>query len=273
MNEIDPVDLRSFSENNKNEMRRMLDDSMMYDYHPIQKNSRLFKFILYTTKVEIKSNSLMKMIYSTSLFEFALWIVGLLLFIASPRNMYLIWVLIIHPVKAIFGLRVLDSMPKTYEIIENLARNPNFEEEKILELISTQIRETFIERWSQNRMKLLWYLISTILALIIDIIIFIVQVVVFGNKNLILMQTSLLFIILVYISKFNSFKKKIIIHIRLFIFLVSDIVYFLWFITLNYSFPDYMIDPIKKAIFGSITELKALVFSVFRKNRDESAIN
>jgi hypothetical protein len=91
-------------------------------------------------------------------------------------------------------------MPKTYEIIENLAKNPNFEEDKILELISQQIREAFMERWGQNRMKMLWYLISTILALIIDIIIFIVQLVIFGNKDMFIMQTALLFIIFVFIS-------------------------------------------------------------------------
>lgn len=56
-------------------------------------------------------------------------------------------------------------------------------------------------------------------------------------------------------------------------FLVSDVVYFLWFLTLSFTFPDYMIDPIKKAIFGSINELKSVVASIFKKNRDESAIN
>jgi hypothetical protein len=200
MSDLDQVDMKSF-EQKKDEGRRMLDDSMVDDYSPIQKNSRLFKFILYTSKVEIKSNSLMKMIYSTSLFEIALWLVGLLLFISSPGNMYLIFVLSIHPFKGILGLIILSSMPKTYEIIENLARNPNFEEEKILDLISAQIRETFIERWTQNKNKLLWYLISTAVSLIIDFIIFIVQIVVFGNNDWFLMQTSLLFIIIVFIGK------------------------------------------------------------------------
>jgi hypothetical protein len=34
-----------------------------------------------------------------------------------------------------------------------------------------------------------------------------------------------------------------------------------------------MIEPIKKAIFGSMNELKMMVFAVFKKPRDESAIN
>ncbi len=201
MNDLDPVDLRSFDENKKDEDKRMLDDSLMDDYNPIQKNSRLFKFILYTSKIEIKSNSLIKMIYSTSLFEIALWLVGLLLFISSPGNMYLILVLCVHPFKGILGLFILGSMPKTFEIIENLAKNPNFEEDKILDMITSQIRETFLERWTQNKNKLLWYLISTIFCLVVDFVIFIVQICMFGNDDWFLMQTSLLFIIIVFIGK------------------------------------------------------------------------
>ena len=202
MNDIDPVDLRSFDGEKNNEGKRMLDDSIVEDFSPIQKNSKLFKFILYTTKVEIKANSLMKLMYSTSLLEMALWLVGLLLFFSSPGNMYLIWVLIVHPVKAFIGMQILDTMPKTYEIIENLAKNPNFEEDKIMELISAQIRETFLERWTQNKNKLLWYLITTIICLLTDVVIFIVQIVIFGRDQWFLMQTSLLFIIIIFASKF-----------------------------------------------------------------------
>ena len=201
MNDIDHVDLNSFNEGKSNEVKRMLDDSTLEEFNPIQKNSKLFKFILYTSKVEIKSNSLIKLIYTTSLLEMALWIVGLLLFFSSPGNIYLIWVLIIHPVKALLGLQILDAMPKTYEIIENLARNPNFEEDKIMELIAAQIRETFLERWTQNKKKLLLYLLTTILCLLVDIIIFIVQIVVFGKPNWFLMETSLLAIIIIFFSK------------------------------------------------------------------------
>lgn len=200
MNDIDHTDLKSFDDKN-NEVKRMLDDSNIEDFSPIQKNSKLFKFILYTSKIEIKSNSLIKLIYNTSLLEVCLWIVGLLLFFSSPGNMYLIWVLIVHCAKAFLGLQIVDCMPKTYEIIENLARNPNFEEDKIMELIQTQVREVFLERWTQNKGKLMWYLISNIVCLVVDTIIFIVQIIIFGNENLFLMQTSLLFIIIIFFSK------------------------------------------------------------------------
>jgi len=200
MTDID-IDLRSFSADKKDEDRRMLDYSMVDDYVPIQKNSRLFKFILYTSKVEIKSNSLIKMIYTTSLCEFALWLVGLLIFLSSPKNLFLIWVLIIHVAKSILGLVLLNSIPKTYEIIENVAKNPNFEEDKIIDLIQSQIRETFVQRWTENKRKLLYYLLCTVFSFITDIVIFLVQIYVFGNPSWFLMQTSLLLIILVFLGK------------------------------------------------------------------------
>lgn len=201
MNEMNEIELDGLSVSKKEQVN-LLESSIMDDYHPIQKNSRLFKFILYASKVEIKSNSLMKMIYSSSLFEIALWAVCLLLFISAPDCLYLIWVLIIHVVKGILGLQILNRMPKTYEIIENLAKNPNFEEDKIIDLIQAQIRETFIDRWTQNKNKLLWYLIANIICLIIDLVIFAIQIIIFGNKTNFLMQTVLLFIIIIFMSKF-----------------------------------------------------------------------
>jgi hypothetical protein len=199
MNELNEIDLEGLDDTKKNENKRMLsfDED---NYQPIQKNSRLFKFILYTSKIEIKSNSLMKLVYNTSLFEIFLWIIGFLMFMVVPGKLYLIWVLIGHLLKGILGLILLSHIPKTYEIIENLSKNPNFEEDKIMDLIHTQIRETFLERWTANRRKLLLYLIATIVSLVIDLIIFIVQICLFGNPNYFLMESTFLSIVFVFIS-------------------------------------------------------------------------
>jgi hypothetical protein len=200
MNELNEIDLEGLDNTKKDEGKRML--SFAEDnYQPIQKNSRLFKFILYTSKVEIKSNSLMKLVYNTSLFEIFLWIIGFLMFMVIPSKLYLIWVLIGHMVKGILGIVLLNHMPKTYEIIENLSKNPNFEEDKIMDMINTQIRETFLERWNANRRKLLFYLIATIFSLVVDIVIFIVQICLFGNPDYFLMEATFLSIVFVFISK------------------------------------------------------------------------
>ena len=46
--------------NNKNEIS-LISESTVDEYVPIQKNSKLFKFILFTSKVEIKFNSLIRL--------------------------------------------------------------------------------------------------------------------------------------------------------------------------------------------------------------------
>ena len=217
----------------------LISEAVSYDFEPIQKDGKLFKFILYTTKVEIKFNSLIRLIYNTSIFEMAMWVLGFLLFIASPKDMYLIWFLVVHIAKGAIGLILLNNMPKTYEILENVAKNPNFDESKIIELIEKEIKDFFIIKWGESKNKFFLYLVSTIACLVIDLIIFIAQVSAFGKDEWLLMQTCMLFTILVFI--------------------ITDVIYFLWFFTLQFTFPPEIMNPIKKAIFGSIEDLSTLV--------------
>ena len=131
--------------------------SSLNDFHPIQKNAELFKFILITTKVEIKFNSLIKLIYNTSLYEIFSWAITFCLFLTSPKDMYHTWILTVHILKVVLGLILLNKMPKTFEIIENIAKNPNFNEDKIIDLIKKEIKETFLIKWGENKGKFLAY--------------------------------------------------------------------------------------------------------------------
>ena len=242
----------NFGYNNKNEIS-LISESTVDEYVPIQKNSKLFKFILFTSKVEIKFNSLIRLIYYTSLFEIGLWFIGFLLFVATPREMYLIWILIVHIVKGVLGLKLLYNMPRTYEILENVAKNPNFEEDKIIELIQKQIQDSFLLKWENNKNRFFAYLVCTIVCVIIDFIIFIAQVTSFGKDQWLLMQTCILTIIVVFI--------------------ISDVVYFLWFFTLKFTFPEEILQPIQKAIFGSVSGLKTYAMNYIRRGNDNQNNN
>jgi len=189
------------SSNSAKDQVNLLDESIHNNYEPVHKNAKLLKFILYTTKFEIKSNSLIKMIFTTSLLELCLWFIGFLLFLSSPGTMYLIMILIIHPFKAIAGFILLNNLPKTYEIIENVSRNPNFKEEEIMNLIKEQTKEMFMQRWTDKKRNLMFYFIVTIVALVFDVVIFIVHIVLFGNLSILLMESTMLFIILIFLSK------------------------------------------------------------------------
>ena len=217
----------------------LISDAVSQDFQPIQKDGKLFKFILYTTKVEIKFNSLIRLIYNTSILEIALWVLGFTLFVASPKDMYLIWILIVHIAKGILGMTLLKRMPKTYEILENVAQNPNFDENKIIDLIEMEIKDSFINKWQQNKNLFFFYLLSNYVNLAIDVIIFIAQIVAFGKDEWLLMQTCMIMTIL--------------------IFIIIDVIYFLWFFTLQFTFPPEIMNPVKKAISGSIEDLTKLV--------------
>ena len=211
------------------------------EIEPVQKNGKLFKFILMTAKVEIKFNSLIKLIYNTSFYELTLWIITFLLFISSPKDMYYTWILIVHVIKAIFGFILLNKMPKTFEIIENVSKNPNFNEDKIIDLIKKEIKESFIISWGENKGKFLSYLIITIICFGIDFILNIIQIIKFGKNEWLLRQTCMLF--------------------SLIIFIIMDVIYFIWFLTLKFSLPDDIISSIRKAIIGSIDDLKLYVYN------------
>ena len=50
-------------------------------------------------------------------------------------------------------------------------------------------------------------------------------------------------------------------------------IYFLWFVTLKFSLPEYMITPIKNAIMGSGMELKNLAGAMLKREKIEENNN
>lgn len=192
------IDLGYF-ESKTNEDCNIL-ESLYEEYSPIQQKRTLFKFLLYTAKVEIKVNSLQKMIYQASLYEMGIWFVGFLLFISNPSQLFYIWFLVFHLPRSTLGFMLLRCMPKTYEIFEQLAQNPNLDEENIITMLKTQIRESFIIRWNDHKLTFLFYLIATLVCTTIDLITLIAIVVIFGKDNYILMEICLLFVTIALLS-------------------------------------------------------------------------
>ena len=242
------------SYNNKNEISLISDETNVEQYVPIQKNTKLFKFILYTTKIEVKFNSIVKFVYNISILEIAIWIAGLFIFFSKPSDLFLIWFSIVHIPKGALGLCLLNVMPKTYEIMENVAKNPEYDEKKITEQINNQIKEMFISRFSEKKCYFYAYLICNIICLVIDFILLIAYFfIVFGDDDWILMQTCMLFIMVIY--------------------LLSDVIYFLWYFTLQFSLPEEMIDPIKSAMFGSMKKLAEYINKKFGNNNNDNNAN
>jgi hypothetical protein len=229
----------SSSNSSNKQDKNLLDETCVDDYQPVQKNTKLLKLILYASKVEIKSNSFIKMVFSISLLELGLWMVSLLLFIASPKTLYLIWVLFLHVGKAVLGLILITNMPKTYEIMDELYKREDIEEERFVEILESLTNQIFMERWKENRIKLFIYFILNILCMVSDSAIFALQLILYGNLNYFLMQITLMFIIIV--------------------FFISDVIYFLWFVTIRFTFPEFMVNPIINAIIGLLKDLRSII--------------
>ena len=57
------------------------------------------------------------------------------------------------------------------------------------------------------------------------------------------------------------------------IFLLSDVIYFLWYFTLQFSLPEELIDPIKSAMFGSMKKLAEYINKKFGNNNNDNNAN
>ena len=218
-----------------NEKMSLISDTFHFP-EPIQKNSKLFKYILYATKIEIKFNSIVRLVYNTSIFEIYLWVLCFCLCLTAPKEMYYTWILTIHIAKGILGLILLNGMPKTFEIIENISKYPNFNENKIMDLIKNDLEYSFMIKWKENKAKFLVYLILNISCCVIDLALFFACLSDYLKKQSMISFIVMLFAIATYF--------------------VSDVIYFLWIYTLTFTFPPDVTNYISRAIIGSIDSLQ-----------------
>lgn len=171
------------------------------EFVPVHKNEKLFKMILNSTKIELKLNSFISLVYISSNTEIILWLISLILFIFSPESFFLAWLLAIHIGRAIVGLVTINAIPKTYEIIERISNCQNFEESKINSIIYEEIKKSLSTDWENNKKLLLTYFIMTISASLIDFGIFIAHVVMHSNHDQIAYNSIMIIISFILLCK------------------------------------------------------------------------
>ena len=171
------------------------------EFVPVQKNEKLFKMILNSTKLELKINSFISTVYITSNTEIILWIVSLILFIFSPESFFLSWVLSIHLGRAIVGIVTINEIPKTYEIIERISNQQNYNESTINTIIYEEIKKSLSTDWENNKKLLLTYFILTISASVIDFGIFIAHLAMHSNHDEIVYNSIMILISFILLCK------------------------------------------------------------------------
>ena len=170
------------------------------------------EFLSYAVKVELLFQTLQGYLYWISASELLIFLVLFFMFCASPKKMSKIWWYIFHLFRGIFGFGIINYLPKTYELIENLNDIPD-----VLEHLKYSMIHTFFELLKPNQKKLkiflLFYFSLTIICIVVDIMLFCVFApdigIVENDKPFFFMLlSSIIFIYtdLVYFSFFSSFK-------------------------------------------------------------------
>jgi len=170
------------------------------------------EFMSYAIKVELLFQTLQGHLYWVSAGELLIFVTLFFMFCSYPKKMGKIMWYIFHFFRSFFGFTIINYLPKTYELIENIKDIPD-----ILENLKYSLINNFFEllRPNQKMLKifLLFYFSLTILSTVIDIMLFCVFAPDIGNVEngkpyFFMLLSSVIFIYtdFVYFSFFSSFK-------------------------------------------------------------------
>jgi hypothetical protein len=161
-----------------------------------------WSFLMYSTKAEIYICEFHNLLFWVSLLEIFLYLIGLALFISSPKNFAEFWAFTTHFIRAIIGLIVLKRLPNSSTVIEEIREFEN----STIEDIQSRILETYKNLISNNegRIKpiLTAYFAFTIIDIIIDNIIFFFLLQKWSNNYYSLENMLALVLIVAFFSNF-----------------------------------------------------------------------
>lgn len=132
-----------------------------------------FKFLLNVTKGEIIINDFISNLFWVSILELFLFIIGIVLYASSPSEFDLFWTFATHVLRAIIGFWLLNKLPRTHILVEELNEIENLGIIEIENEILHKMRRIMNES-SCVKILLVFYFVFTIINIIIDNIVFFV---------------------------------------------------------------------------------------------------
>jgi hypothetical protein len=84
-----------------------------------------FRFLVYSTKIEIHVEEFQCLLLYVSCMEVALFCFSICLFISSPSTFSIFWTFTTHLIRAILGFILLKRFPDTHNVIDNLDEYEN----------------------------------------------------------------------------------------------------------------------------------------------------
>jgi len=230
------------------------------------------KFLLFSLKVEIKTNEFMVLIKSSNIAEVFLWIFSIIVFFSSSYKFPFVWLQITHLIRGFIGMYILRNLPRTYELVDKL----NVDEKTLAEhkvyndIVREVVRKEVITRLTAMRGWLIFYFCLTIINFILDVISLLYNVSILGsntqlinsplnqignNTNSTISNSSS--------SDFDNIdivNSNIVSYFTYFAisigYLIIDLAYVFWTHSLKFIFPQEIMAPIYDGFSGVIRKLQ-----------------
>ena len=209
----------------------------------LQNSARLAKIFSFLSLVEIKLNNFMRLVYSTSLYEIGLFLISIFLFVSLPSYpLHLLYFLIVilHLLKAAFGLILLNILPKTYQVCEHftyeITKSKDYEEKDLIANIKASCKDILLSGLFNSKCWLNVYFVFNLIAISVTFGFFCIYYYTFSDSELLLLESS--------------------VFLMLIILFVGSLLYFFWFATIGYSFSEELAPIIQKAIVGQTKDLE-----------------
>jgi hypothetical protein len=161
-----------------------------------------FKFLIYSTKAEIHINSFKDLLFWLSIFELFLFIISEMLFFSSPGTFYIFWAFITHLVRALLGICALNTIPDSFEALENLDKFDSSSIESLQNDLTSNYLQILQEKEKKFKPILITYFIFTIINMIVDNLVLFYLITKWEDKEY---SVSNIFGLMITISFFGNF--------------------------------------------------------------------
>jgi hypothetical protein len=224
-----------------------------------------YKFLFYSMKTELKLHDFIKLVRASNAGEIAIWVISLILYANTPKDFpklsngekstsyknAFIWFHFIHVLRAVLGIFLIHTLPKSFQVINSLESNSDEKLERTLfnDLIRETIYFNVTEKIKPKKIPIFIYLIMTVINFVFDLIDF-----------------------LVVLSSLSGAKPEVKVVLLTYLlisvlYMIIDLSYVFWTGQLKYVFPREYLKPID-SIFNGVVD-KAMVRFKLRKPKTD----
>jgi hypothetical protein len=224
-----------------------------------------YKFLFYSMKTELKLHDFIKLVRASNAGEIAIWVISLILYANTPKDFpklsngekstsyknAFIWFHFIHVLRAVLGIFLIHTLPKSFQVINSLESNSDEKLERTLfnDLIRETIYFNVTEKIKPKKIPIFIYLIMTVINFVFDLIDF-----------------------LVVLSSLSGAKPEVKVVLLTYLlisvlYMIIDLSYVFWTGQLKYVLPREYLKPID-SIFNGVVD-KAMVRFKLRKPKTD----